>query len=135
MLNSIYKLKDKYGNELIRFRNHIEKNIMDIQGAPLEQQEERKKIFIQDSKLEIEDIKEKMRSLGFGDIVLGSLCATPSAYGIVNGIVNKNPAESIIGTAGLAGTIIATARESKDRIDKSNPLAYVALTAKKIGNS
>ena len=72
-LNDILRFKDKYNDELVRFRRHIESFIAELDGLPQNLQIERCNYFIENAKDEIADIKGHMRWFKTPEIEMGTI--------------------------------------------------------------
>ncbi len=117
----IIRFRDKYRDELVRFRRHVEDFIASLDGLPSELQEERCQFFVQNSQDEIEMIKDHMGSLRAPKIDMGTLvaalpCVFDAALGNFGGAA-----------IGLAGIIREMVWNSDKNVNRAKPLAYAAL--------
>lgn len=126
-LQRVRKFKERYHDELEHFRRHIEDFILSIDGLPETVQNERREIFLKNSKEEIDDLKGHMGWFQVPQIDMGTfIAATPCAVSALSGDL----AGSAVSIAALIGeTIYNQERISNHR----KPLAYAALYQRRYG--
>jgi hypothetical protein len=117
----ILRYKDKYHDELVRFRRHIEGFIAVLDGLPNCLQKERRDFFILDAKDEIEQIKGHMQWFQTPSIEMGTIIpALSSCIDVISG--------NYLGTAvNLAGLLNETIINKNRNTNRNKPLAYAAL--------
>lgn len=126
----IIEFKNKYKNELSRYRNYIESVIMDLEIAPDDQQKDRWDRFIEKSNDEKHQI-EKMINGFFTDKKINYVSIFPvfaSVGGIAAGVATANPLAIYLSSLGLTGSLLSSAKKN-DYTNK--PLAYALLAGKK----
>ena len=117
----ILRYKDKYHDELVRFRRHIEGFIAELDGLPNCLQEERRDFFILDAKDEIEQIKGHMQWFQAPSIEMGTII--PALSSCIDAI-SGNYLGTAVNLAGLLNETIINKNRNKNR---NKPLAYAAL--------
>jgi len=124
-VSDLEKIKGKYKNELTRFRNNIEKIILDLtQFEDTTDFEDRYKLQLKEIKDSREFIADKLSEPRFGKIVFGTLCSL-SATGIA---IAQTPHEQIYWTIPSILTAVYSAVDSHRRRDIwEQPLSYLAL--------
>lgn len=126
-LQRVRKFKERYHDELERFRRHIEDFILSIDGLPKTVQNERREIFLKNSKEEIDNLKGHVDWFQAPQIDMGTfIAAAPCAVSALSGDL----AGSAVSIAALIGETIY----NQDRTsDHRKPLAYAALYRRRYG--
>lgn len=110
----IRRFKDGHGQQLVRFRRHVELELTVIADLTDPDLRDRHLILFRDgAREEIEEISARLRESGFGNIVLGRLCSVAAAIPGVHWIV------------GLAAAVYGAFRGG-ERGDDRSPLLYAA---------
>ncbi|NVN96669.1 hypothetical protein HXX01_00205 [Candidatus Nomurabacteria bacterium] len=125
-VRDLEKIKSKYSKELNRFRNNIEKIILDInQINETEDFEKRYKLQINEITETKKYIIDKLSEPKFGKIVFGTLCSL-SATGIA---IAQTPDNLIYWTIPSIMNAVyqAVMNHKRDDILKREPLSYLAL--------
>lgn len=120
-LNDILRFKDKYNDELVRFRRHIENFIAELEGLPQDLQIERCNYFIENAKDEIDDIKGHMRWFKTPEIEMGTVI---SALASAIDFASNN---YVGGTLNVANVISDAFLNTDRSANRRKPLAYAAL--------
>ena len=120
-LYDILRFKEQYHDELIRFRNLVEKFVSSQQATPVELRDIRHKDFIDSSRDEIEQLIGRMGYFHAPQIDMGTLVAAiPSALEIIN--------ENYLGAAaGLVPLLFETVWNKDRHSNRKKPFAYAAL--------
>lgn len=123
-------IKNKYSEELSRFRNKIEKTILDInQFTHQENFEDKYKLELEELKDSKKFIVEKLSAPKFGKIVFGTLCSL-SATGIA---IAQTPKEQLSWTIPSVLSAAYQAFESnKQENFRKEPMSYLALIEKQL---
>ena len=124
-LLSLLRFKERYHDELIRFRNRIEEFIVELDGLPEEIQAERRDYFLFTAQDEIEQIKGHMGVLRFPEIKMGTLVTALSS---TIDFAANNP---IGGTANLLNLLVDVFGNEDRDTNFHKPLAYAALYKQK----
>ena len=126
-LRKVHRFKERYHDELERFRRHIEDFILSVDGQPEDIQNERREAFLKNAQEEIEELKGHMGWFQTPRIDFGTLiAATPFALGVLS----KDYAESAVGIASLVGETVY----NRERIhNRKKPLGYAALYQRRYG--
>jgi len=128
-LRKVRQFKERYNDELERFRRRIEDFILSVDGQPEAVQEERRRIFLKDAQEEIDEIKGHMGWFRAPQINMGTFIAVlPSALSMMSG--ESTPAAAAAGVAGVIGETMY----NRDRtVNRKKPLAYAALYQRQLG--
>lgn len=120
-LQDVRRFKERYHDELERFRCHIEDFILSVDGQPEAVQNERRKIFLRNAQEEINELKGHMGWFRAPQIDLGTfIAAAPCAFGALS----EDYAGAAVSIAALVGETMYNRERSHNR---KKPLAYAAL--------
>lgn len=126
-LQKVRQFKERYHDELERFRCHIEEFILSVDGQSEDVQDKRREIFLRNAQDEIDEIKGHMGWFQAPQINMGTfIAALPSAIEFFN----QNIRGASIGLATVLGQTIYNAERNHYR---RKPLAYAALYQHKYG--
>lgn len=127
-LEKVRCFKERYHDELERFRRHIEEFILSVDGQSEAVQNERRKIFLKNAQEEIEELKGHMGWFRAPQIDLGTfIAAAPCAFSALS----KNQVGAAVGIAALVGETMY----NRDRAhNRQKPLAYAALYQRRYGH-
>jgi hypothetical protein len=124
----IYRFKEKYNDNLKRFRNYIEEFILNLETFPNHQVEDRIKIFTETSIDEINLIRDRMQSFKWTTIGLATLCSiTSPAISLISGVSEANPLDITSASIGLLGAVSIALSGEKLLDINCKPLAYGAI--------
>ncbi len=125
-LQEVRRFKDRYHDELERFRRHIEDFILSVDGQSTEVQDERQKLFLKNIQEEIDELKGHMGWFRTPQIDLGTfIAALPSAVGVLSGeLSGESATTAAVGVAALVGETMYNRERAANR---KKPLAYAAL--------
>jgi len=127
----LLRFKDRHSEELVRYRNYVENFLIDLDAINIEYKDERVKRFLEESKEEVESIKEKLSVFGSINLDFISLCSISSAIFPVVDAINSGNQNSLAGAIpGLLGAIYSTLRSSDHNEIRRQPLAYAAITSR-----
>jgi len=120
-LLKVRQFKDRYHDELERFRRHIEDFILSVDGLPEATQNERREIFLENAKEEIDDLKGHMGWFQAPQIDMGTfIAAAPCAVNALSG--------DYTGAAVSIAALIGETMYNRERTsNRKKPLAYAAL--------
>lgn len=118
----IQKFKDLHGDDLRRFRNRIESEIVQIADMADDGLRHRRlELFIQDAKDQVEVIQARMTEFGWARTTLVKLTALVAAIPGVSPLF------------GLASAVLG-AFDNGNQADSASPLLYSALTQVELGD-
>lgn len=121
-IRKVCQFKERYCDELERFRGHIEDFILSVDGQPTVVQNLRRKLFLKKVQEEIDEIKGHMGWFRAPKIDLGTFIAVlPSALGTLYG------GSATAAMAGVAGILGETMYNRERTTNRKKPLAYAAL--------
>lgn len=128
----IYRFKEKHYDKLIKFRRYIEEFILKLELLPEYQVEERIKIFSENTRDEIREISDRMKSFKWRMISFATFCSIASpAVSLGKGISENDTLDTASAAIGLLGAVgTALSREKIIEIERQ-PLAYAAIVEKK----
>ena len=120
-LEKVRCFKERYHDELERFRRHIEEFILSVDGQSEAVQNERREIFLKNAQEEIEELKGHMGWFQVPQIDLGTfIAAAPCAFSTLSG----DYAGAAVSIAALVGETMYNRERTHNR---RKPLAYAAL--------
>jgi hypothetical protein len=129
----LYSFKEKYSDELIRFRWQVEKFILDLELVPDWQRQDRINIFIEESTDEVEYITDRMKSFQWRNINFTTICSIASSViPMVNAANTDDSLKAAEGAPGLLGTMSSLFNNTHEI--KRKPLAYAAIARKRFGH-
>lgn len=124
----VCQFKERYHDELERFRCHIEDFILSVDGLPAATQNERREIFLKNAKEEIDDLKGHMGWFQAPQIDMGTfIAATPGAVSALSGDFTG-------ATVGIAALIGETTYNRERISNRRKPMAYAALYQHQYGH-
>lgn len=126
-LEKVRCFKERYHDELERFRRHIEDFILSVDGQTEAIQNERREAFLRDVQEEIEELKGHMGWFQAPQIDLGTFIAAPP---IAAKLLSKDYAGATANIAALIGDQIYNGERTRNR---RKPLAYAALYQHRYG--
>jgi hypothetical protein len=130
------KFKDDYKNELIHFRNRVESFL--ISAAAIKDSSLRSesiKRFVIETRDDVNELSELMKSKGWKNITLGWFLAIPtSAFGLTSAITTGELFGVVAAAFGIGSAFYATIREamSADDVLEGKYAAYAVLAQKKL---
>lgn len=130
-IDDLVKIKSSYSKDLLRFRNNIEKIILDLSlFKDTKDFENRYKLQLAEIRDTKEFITDKLKGPNFGKVVFGTICSL-TATGIA---VAQTPQEQLYWTIPSILTAVYTAIDShkKSDIRHQQPLSYLALIDKQL---
>lgn len=120
-LSDLLRFRDKYHDELQRFRRHIENFLISLDGLSEDLQRERCRNFQLEIQDELKEIKGHMGWFRAPKINFGTvMSALPSVYGAISG----DPVSAGIGVGAVFGQMIWNSDRNENL---RKPLAYAAL--------
>jgi len=122
-VEEIARFKDRHGDQLRRFRRHIEEELTmaaDLSDEGLRQR--RIELLVDGAHEEIREIQTRMGEAGWGEVVLGKL------YAVLAAIPGVSP------VFGLASTLY-NAFTGADRLDTRSPYLYAAHVRELLGTT
>lgn len=126
----ILRFKDRYRDELVRYRNYIENFLIDLDTIDIEFREEKYKRFLEESEEKIVHIKEKLSFFGNINIGFVTLCSlTSSIFPIVDAVTSSNNNSLPAAIPGLLGAVYSAIRSNDCNEIRKRPLAYAAITS------
>lgn len=127
-LRKVCQFKERYHDELECFRCHIEEFILSVDGQPETTQNELRKIFLKNSKEEIDDLKGHMGWFQAPQIDMGTfIAAAPCAANALSG--------DLAGAAVSIAALIGETMYNQERASNhKKPLAYAALFQHRYGH-
>lgn len=126
-LERVRCFKERYHDELERFRRHIESFILSVDGQSEAVQNERRQIFLKNAQEEIKELKGHMGWFQAPQIDMGTFIAAPP---IAASLLTKNYVGAATNIAALIGGRIYNDKRTHNR---RKPLAYAALYQHKYG--
>lgn len=133
-VTDLLKFKENNQSELSRYRIFIEKFLIDIELTPEEFREEKMKLFLAEAADNIKYLREKLSFFGGVDFSFVTLCSLASSvFPITSAIKDKNTYELIGAVPGLVGAICSTFKSNNISELKRQPLAYAAISSKRLG--
>jgi len=92
----IYRIKERYGDQLIKLRRKVERELIGIASIPDPEMQNRSlELFRQEIKDETEEIKSNMKNFGITRVLFGkfisiiaSIPGMPSSFGLLSSIYN-----------------------------------------------
>lgn len=124
----IYRFKEKYYDNLKRFRNYIEEFILELELSPDYQTEDKIKLFIETSLDETNYIKDKMQTFKWSSIGLATICSVaPPAISLTNGFAGNSLIETTGNAISLLGAVGVALSSEKSHVINHKPLAYAAI--------
>lgn len=124
----ILRFKYKYHDELRSYRNYIETFIIELQQLDDDNRLRMVNIFTEESRDQINHIKEKMSWFGNIDFSFVSICSIASTILPVFNAYQSNELNDLIsGIPGLLGTIASTFKKNDIEELRNRPLAYGAI--------
>lgn len=120
-LLDLLRFKERYHDELVRFRNRIEEFIVELDGLPEEIQAERRYYFLARAQDEIEQIKGHMGALRVPEIKMGTVVTALSST------IDFVTSNYIGGTANLLNLLVDVFGNEDRDTNLQKPLAYAAL--------
>ena len=127
-LEKVRCFKERYHDELERFRRSIEDFILSVDGLSEAVQNARREIFLKNAQEEIAELKGHMGWFRAPQIDLGTfIAAAPCAFSALS----KNQVGAAVGIAALVGETMY----NRDRAhNRQKPLAYAALYQRRYGH-
>lgn len=117
----LLRFKDRYHDELVRFRCHIEDFIVSLEESSPEVQYERCRHFLLNAQEEIDQIKGHMGYFHAPEIDMGTfVAALPSVFGVARG----NYENAVVNLVPVIGEMVVNRERGANR---RKPLAYAAL--------
>lgn len=126
-LRKVHRFKERYHDELERFRCHIEDFILSVDGQSEDVQNERREIFLKNTQDEIEELKGHMRWFQAPRINLGTFIAAAPFT------VNALSRDYAGAAAGIAALVVGTTYNQNRTHNRKKPLAYAALYQRRYG--
>lgn len=127
----LFRFREKYYDELKRFRNHIEEFVLTLETLQENQIEDKIKLFTEQSEDQIKFILDKMGSFKWINIDLATLCTiTASTTAVVKGVADSSNIETVGAAVGLLGAVATVLNHNKDLNINRKPLAYAAFVEK-----
>lgn len=126
-LNKVVKFKEKYGNELARFRNRIEGLCIELANVPAQDREEQRQIKTAELKDEIEFIAGRMRETWYEVTFLKVLPLLSAGAAVFAEVQGHQPLAASLGSLSLSTAIYRCIGESRRETLLGHPLAYGAL--------
>lgn len=78
-VDKLATFKDRHGQQLKRFRNHVEQFLLDLEAAPENQSDERILRFLADAKDQVSEISTRLREHRWQILGFGTLCTIASS--------------------------------------------------------
>jgi hypothetical protein len=132
----IYRFKEKYYDNLKRFRNYVEEFVLSLENLPEYQIEEKIKLFTEQANDEIQFISDRMQSFKWRMLDFATFCSISStAIALAKGVAEKNLLDAISATVGLLGAFGAAFGKEKLMEIERKPLAYAAIVERQFSRS
>jgi len=127
-LNKIVKFKEKYGNELARFRNKIESLCIDLSNVPQQYREEQRHLRVAELKDEVEFIAARMRETWHQITFLDILPVLGAGAAVIAGVQGHQLVAATLGAQSLSTAVYQCLLRHRERnILLGHPLAYGAF--------
>jgi hypothetical protein len=132
----IYRFKEKYYDNLKRFRNYVEDFVLSLENLPEYQIEEKIKLFTEQANDEIEFISDRMQAFKWKRLDFVTFCSVSSTViSLAKGVVERNPLDAISATFGLLSALGAALDKEKLIEIERKPLAYAAIVERQFSRS
>jgi hypothetical protein len=127
-INDLIEFRDKYSEQLTRFRNHVEKFLLDIEAAPVEQAEERIGRFLLDSRMQMTELTARMREYKWRFLTFETLFALTSTFlPFVAAAQQGTFLEAFGEGTGVISAVMAALSQKQLNEIMAHPLAYGVL--------
>ncbi|KYZ77792.1 hypothetical protein AXX12_17150 [Anaerosporomusa subterranea] len=126
----ILEFKEKYNDELKRFRKRIERFLGSIEELPFREANEKIEGFIEDVSEEKDELARRMGENGLPKVTFETICTVGSiGSSIADGVMNSNPYSLASGAFGVAQ--FWEKLKNQFRNNRSHSMAYAVYAQRK----